>query len=171
MNLTEAQKAIETILAEVYKCGYEEGRCKGYKNRCIEEEFQNTNKYEDGLNDAWELARRIVCLPQDGGETVEWLENTFGSPKIDTVLRDYSASEAINRVKKHEEIKVGDEVIYDREKCVVTAIANGGYTVMLLGLGGGYMVRTTRDRIQGKRTGRCFPEIVNMLKQMQEGEE
>ena len=65
-------------------------------------------------------------------------------------------------------ILVGDEVIYDREKCIVTAIANGGHTVMLLGLGGGYMVRTTRDEIQGKRTGRHFPQIVKVLKQMEE---
>lgn len=68
-------------------------------------------------------------------------------------------------------IIVGDEVIYDREKCVVTAIANGGHTIMLLGLGGGYMVRTTQDDIQDKRTGRCFSEIANVLKKMQEGNE
>ena len=68
-------------------------------------------------------------------------------------------------------ILVGDEVIYDREKCVVTAIANGGHTIMLLGLGGGYMVRTTQDDIQDKRTGRCFSEIANVLKKMQEGNE
>lgn len=65
-------------------------------------------------------------------------------------------------------ILVGDEVIYDSEKCIVTAIANEGYTIMLLGLGGGYMVRTTRESIQDKRTGRHFPQIVEVLKQMEE---
>lgn len=74
----------------------------------------------------------------------------------------------ISEIPPADEIKVGDEVIYDREKCVVTAIANGGYTIMLLGLGGGYMVRTTRDEIQGKCTGRHFPQVGEVLKQMQE---
>lgn len=240
MNLTEAQKAIETILTEIYKCGYEEGRCKGYKNRCIEEEFQNTNKYECGLNDAWEAAKKIVCT-----EGYNWteLENMFNSRTLSKIFNTYTASEAIEKIKEYKEeqkkleqkepvfkvgdrvrtlvdkdsigvelfpvgtigevtdvyvegnaievsvdgekwyyskkdielandvILVGDEVIYDREKCIVTAIANGGHTIMLLGLGGGYMVRTTRDEIQGKRTGRCFPEIVNILKQVQEENE
>lgn len=64
-------------------------------------------------------------------------------------------------------IIVGDEVIYDREKCVVTAIANGGHTIMLLGLGGGYMVRTTQDDIQDKRTGQHYPQIEEVLQKMQ----
>lgn len=233
MNLTEAQKAIETILAEVYKCGYEEGRCKGYKNRCIEEEFQNTNKYEDGLNEAWEAAKKIVCT-----EGYKWteLENMFNSRTLSKIFNTYTASEAIEKIKEYEEkqkeppfkvgdrvrtlvdkdsmgvelfpvgtigevaevdgnaiavnadgaiwyyyadaleladdvVLVGDEVIYDREKCIVTAIANGGYTVMLLGLGGGYMVRTTRDEIQGKKTGQHFPQMVEILKQLQENNE
>lgn len=109
MNLTEAQKAIETILAEVYECGYEEGR----KNRCIEEEFQNTNKYEDGLNDAWEAAKKIVCT--DGYNWTE-LENMFNSRTLSKIFNTCTASEAIEKVKEYEEeqkkpvFKVGDRV-------------------------------------------------------------
>lgn len=113
MNPTEAQKAIETILAEVYKCGYEEGRCKGYRNRCIEEEFQNTNKYECGLNDAWEAAKKIVCT-----EGYKWteLENMFNSRTLSKIFNTYTASEAIEKIKEYEEkqkesvFKVGDRV-------------------------------------------------------------
>lgn len=43
--------------------------------------------YEDGLNEAWELARDIVCLQEDGGKPVEWLENTFGSARPNIVLK------------------------------------------------------------------------------------
>ena len=146
-----------------------------------EDEGQRMKTYEDGLNDAWKAARRIFAPKCKGGLNVVEINQIFfnNNPRgLNNVFDDYSALEAVTKIKEYEEeqkeaaeIKVGDEVIYDREKCIVTAIANGGYTVMLLGLGGGYMVRTTRDEIQGKRTGRHFPEIVNVLKQMQEGEE
>ena len=129
--------------------------------------------YEDGLNEAWEAARTIV----DCKVPFDFWELSSGQSMLGA-FRLYSAKGAIEKIREYEEeqkeateIKVGDEVIYDREKCVVTAIANGGHTIMLLGLGGGYMVRTTRGGIQGKRTGRRFPEIVNVLKQMQEGNE
>lgn len=129
--------------------------------------------YEDGLNEAWEAARTVA----DCKVPFDFWELSSGQSML-AVFRRYSAKEAIGKIREYEEeqkkaaeIKVGDEVIYDREKCVVTAIANGGYTIMLLGLGGGYMVRTTRDEIQGKRTGRRFPEIAEVLKQMKEGNE
>lgn len=131
--------------------------------------------YEDGLNDAWKAAR-IIFVPVDkGGLSVEEINQIFfnNNPRAPhNVFDNYSALEAITKIKEYEEeqkVKVGDEVIYDREKCIVTAIANEGRTIMLLGLGGGYMVRTTRDEIQGKCTGRHFPEMIDILKQMQEG--
>lgn len=234
MNLTEGQKAIETILAEVYKCGYEEGRCKGYKNRCIEEEFQNTNKYECGLNDAWEAAKKIVCT-----EGYKWteLENMFNSRTLSKIFNTYTASEAIEKIKEYEEeqkkpvFKVGDRVrtLIDKDSMGVELFPVGtigevtsvegnaievsvdgekwyyhkkdielANDVILVGdevwlLDSNYhgvvtavwkncgVVKTERLTQSGKlacddakdlhRTGRRFPEIVNILKQMQEGNE
>lgn len=234
MNLTEAQKAIETILAEVYECGYEEGRCKGYKNRCIEEEFQNTNKYECGLNEAWEAAKKIVCT-----EGYKWteLENMFNSRTLSQIFNTYTASEAIEKIKEYEEeqekpvFKVGDRVrtLVDKDKLgierfpvgtigevtdidenAIEVSVNGGKwyylkkeielanDVILVGdevyrLNANYhgvvtavweaggVVKTERLTQSGKlacddasllhRTGRRFPEIVNVLKKMQEGNE
>ncbi len=124
--------------------------------------------YEDGLNEAWELARKIVCLPKDGGKPVEWLEDTFGSARTDLVLRNYSASEAIDAIENHERIKVGDEVKgrytvgivlecwYKDEMTIMWA--NGSVTI-------GYKNRDLT------KTGRHFPQIEEVLKQMQEEEE
>ena len=157
------QKAHRTI-ENVYETGYADG--------CSDKQHDLEHDYAKGLEDAWECARNVV----DCEVPFEFWELSSGQSML-AVFKRYSAKEAIEKIREYEkkqqeaaEIKVGDEVIYDREKCIVTAIANGGYTVMLLGLGGGYMVRTTRDEIQGKRTGRHFPEIINVLKQMQEEE-
>lgn len=153
MNVREALDNIYKEFEKTYEEAKEEGR-------------------EQGLEEAWECARSVV----DSKVPFEFWELPSGQSTLE-VFKRYSAKEAIEKIREYEEkqkeateIKVGDEVIYDREKCIVTAIANGGYTVMLLGLGGGYMVRTTRDEIQGRRTGRRFQEIADVLKQMQEEE-
>lgn len=157
------QKAHKTI-ENVYKAGYADG--------CSDKQHDLEHDYAKGLEDAWECARSVV----DCKVPFEFWELASGQSMLG-VFKRYSAKEAIEKIREYEEeqkeaaeIKVGDEVIYDREKCIVTAIANGGYTVMLLGLGGGYMVRTTRDEIQGKCTGRHFPQVGEVLKQMQEEE-
>ena len=158
------QKAHRTI-ENVYKAGYADG--------CNDKQHDLEYDYAKGLEDAWECARSVV----DCKVPYDFWELASGQSML-AVFKHYSAKGAIEKIREYEEkqkeaaeIKVGDEVIYDREKCIVTAIANGGHTIMLLGLGGGYMERTTPDRIQGKRTGRHFSEIVNVLKQMQEGNE
>lgn len=230
MNLTEAQKAIETV----YKCGYEEGRCKGYKNRCIEEEFQNINKYECGLNDAWEAVKKIVCT-----EGYNWteLEYIFNTRTLSQIFNTYTASEAIEKIKGYEEklkervFKIGDRVrtlidkdrtgtellpigtigeVIEVDRNAITVYADGAIwyyyadalelanDVILVGdevylldanyhgvitavweVGG--VVKTERLTQSGKlacddakdlhRTGRRFPEIVNVLKKMQEENE
>lgn len=224
-------KSIDALV-EVCKAARKEGYNAGLKdgnisNGTLEEKVKEA--YENGLNVAWECARKIFSMP------VYDVNEIFPECQAN-ICEDVSALEAIERIKEYEEkqkepiikvgdrvrtlvdkdklgterfpvgtigevtdydepsievsvdgkrwfytkkeielandvIIVGDEVIYDREKCIVTAIANGGHTIMLLGLGGGYMVRTSQDEIQDKRTGRRFPEIVNVLKQMQEGKE
>lgn len=127
--------------------------------------------YEDGLNEAWELARKIVCLQKDGGKPVEWLEDTFGSTRTDLVLRNYSALEAIKQVevKEHEEIKVGDVVTNDKDwEGVVTWISPlDEYLVIILKDG----TALHWDKKDFKKTGRHFPQIEEVIKQMQEVED
>lgn len=125
--------------------------------------------YEDGLNEAWEAAKRIVCLHTDGGESAEWLQNVFGDSIPAIIIAKYSASEAIKQVKEYEEIKVGDEVIDSNcvleKKSVVVRVSGSVITIIE---GDGTASRWEKESF--KKTGRHFPQIAEVLKQMQEGE-
>jgi hypothetical protein len=108
-----------------YKKGLHDGESKcGY-----------CNEYQRGLDDAWEAARKIVC---DEGIDMNTLCTIFRRGCSDSVIRDYSAAEAIAKLKAYEEkqkatddIKVGDEVRHDRGwSAVVTSIDNVGLSVM-----------------------------------------
>lgn len=127
--------------------------------------------YEDGLNEAWELARKIACLPVDGGETVEWLENTFGTARTDYVLRNFSASEAIDAVESYEKLKVGDEII-DKYgwKRVVTKTHNSGEITMMGCNGEFYECCKKKVMSDFKKTGRHFSQIEEILKQLEDEE-
>lgn len=120
--------------------------------------------YEDGLNDAWEVARKIACT--DGYKCGE-LDNIFGSHSANTILSFLTASEAIDAIENYEGIKVGDEVTDDEEwKGVVTWInPNGEYMEVMLEDG----TTIQWKKASFKKTGRHFPQIEEVLKQMKEG--
>lgn len=191
-------------------------------------------KYECGLNDAWEVAKKIVS---NKGYTGKELENIFGTSTLSRIFDTYTASKAIEMIEKYEKeqktpvFKVGDRVrtLIDKYRTgtelfpvgtigeVVDIYGNSiavnadGKTwyyrkddlelandVILVGdevylLDANYhgvvtavwenfgVVKTERLTQSGKlacddakdlhRTGRRFPEIANVLKQMQEGNE
>lgn len=70
--------------------------------------------YNKGLNDAWELAKKIAALEDDGGYSCEELENIFGHVATASVLKVFTPQEALAKVKAYEEehirIRVGDVV-------------------------------------------------------------
>ena len=101
----DRQKAID----EAYQKGFEAGQHEA-----------TTLEYQQGLNDAWECAKRIVLTKTDVNcpyFTLDELIKIFGYCTSQNVLCTYSASEAIEKVKAYEEqqkadaeIKVGDEI-------------------------------------------------------------
>lgn len=71
--------------------------------------------YQQGLNDAWECARKVTQVRKYGGYG-DCLEEVFGRHRVPWDVFDYSASEAIEKIRqyeqeKEEQIQVGDEVI------------------------------------------------------------
>ena len=71
--------------------------------------------YEQGLVDAWELAKKITLAPDDGGIATNDIEAIFGKGTYCT-MRDFTAAEALAKIEAYEkekemEIKVNDEVI------------------------------------------------------------
>lgn len=125
--------------------------------------------YEEGLNDAWEMARKIRLYPSDGGISIEDLGKIFGNQTHYDILRDYSAQEAIEKIKAWEdknEIKVGDEVVYsDGIKGIVVGISNNAGQISVLN--NEYDVPQLLIKNNATKTGRHFDQIEEVLKQMQ----
>jgi hypothetical protein len=69
--------------------------------------------YNKGLNDAWELAKKIEISSYDGGYTGKELMEMFGTISFNKIFADLTPQEALAKVKEYEErneIKVGDVV-------------------------------------------------------------
>ena len=100
-------------------------------NRDIEDCRSTLERYyEKGLNDAWELARKVSLDNYEGAYSVKELKNIFGFNSLQDVFRHYSIQEALAKLEAYEKeqnIKVGDIVYNDdtMEEGVVTHIDNG----------------------------------------------
>lgn len=166
-------KSIDALV-EVCKAARKEGYNAGLEDRNVNgNTLGNKIKeaYENGLSDAWECARSVVnCkVPYD------FWEMGSGQSML-AVLKRYSAKEAIEKIREYEEeqkkaaeIKIGDEVTdNDGWKGFVAGISpDGEYMVVVLQDGGA--LRWKKESF--KKTGRHFPQIAEVLKQMQEGNE
>lgn len=125
--------------------------------------------YDDGLDDAWECAKKLMLSMADGGLNRDELQDIFGNTDYYNLLKTLTASEAMAKIKEYNEgIKVGDEVIDNNTNYfgVVTRVKD-------------LMVYVTyRDGSSGihymsefTKTGRHFPQIEEVLNQMQEAQD
>lgn len=72
-----------------------------------------TKTYEDGLAEAWEMARKITCNTNHGGLRMSELEQIFGYSEFDDVLANYTPQKAAAKLgewKDKQEIQCGDVV-------------------------------------------------------------
>lgn len=152
---------------------------RGYKECFSEHKFDVPcslcDDYERGLNDAWDAARKINMVVDDGGLSSSTLMQVFGTSSNCAIMRTFTVKEAIAKIKAHEaekdEIRVGDEMkqVTDSGKetglrCTVTrlsgdsmsGISSEGYTVFC---------DSQVDR-WWKKTGKHF-DIESILKEMQ----
>lgn len=87
--------------------------------------FSISKTYEDGLNDAWELARKLVLVQDDGGYAISEIRNIFGTSNECKILRELSVQEAFEKLEAYEksqQIQVGDVVYADGVQGVVIDI-------------------------------------------------
>lgn len=141
-----------------------------------ESEDAKNKTYEDGLNDAWEAVKKIEAPTAEGGLSGKELAQIFkDGDTLYKVFKNYSAHEAVTRIKEYEEeqkkaaeIKIGDEVTdNDGWKGVITWISpDSEYLVVTLQ--DGSALRLNKENF--KKTGRHFPQIEEVLKRLQEGE-
>lgn len=120
--------------------------------------------YEDGLYEAWEAARNVV----DCKVPFEFWNLASGQSNLE-VFKHYSATGAIEKIKEYENrIKVGDEVKKGEIKGVVIDVGSPK-TMSTVWWQDGIVSGWARNSLN--KTGRHFPEIAEVLKQMQEGNE
>lgn len=98
-----------------YCVGYSDYRELPKTTRWVKDDVLHTpdELYNKGLNDAWELARKIIIQPDDGGYTAQELAEMFRTVVPSAVIADFAPQEALAKVKDYEErneIKVGDVV-------------------------------------------------------------
>ena len=127
--------------------------------------------YQKGLDDAWECARKINCIPSDGGISGIELDDIFYTDSNCVIMKNFSASEAMARIKAYEEdknkVRVGDEVRATYGNAVVTCVNETEKTAKFFyktGENGCDYLRVI------ERTGRHFDEIEKLLEKMR-GEE
>lgn len=75
------------------------------------------NGYKQGITDAWEAARKIICYSENGGYTTDILRELFDNIVPAEILLMNSAEEAIEAISEYENtdrsyasITVGSEV-------------------------------------------------------------
>lgn len=145
----------EPDLEQVREEAYEKGFHEGYS--------RYTNKsYEDGLNDAWEAARKIADMPY--GEE----EKVFGSGGWHFITQ-HTASEAIEKIRQHEQeqeqIQVGDEVrnVKSGWTAVVTRISDDDCLTLMDGNGA---IADGYEITRFTKTGRHFSKLVALQEEM-----
>ena len=119
--------------------------------------------YQEGIFEAWEAAKKILFNPDDGGMSAIDVNEVFGESSW-TVMKDFSASEVVAKIKEYEDskqkIKVGDEVEDGVANLVVLEINEDGTIEGFTDYG------SVVHAIPRKKTGRYFPEVVGLLKNM-----
>lgn len=151
---------LEQIRKEAYEEGYKDGLQFNIDDARLKEEYQQ------GLNDAWDAARKIISMPES--DLLDLFDNVYSTlcTSVQVILK-YDAFDSISRIKKYEdsklEIMVGDEVeTEDGMKMVIVALINKDFAG--LGDDGKFMFGELDGTIT--RTGRHFPEITTVLKKM-----
>ena len=110
--------------------------CYGEELRYNEEDLFELPKpdktHEQGLEDAWELAKKIAMEKQNGGFDSYEIVDIFGLNDMDAIFMSYTPQEALAKLKAYEKeqeekrkaekmakINVGDVVKYDGIQAVV----------------------------------------------------
>lgn len=166
-KLTDIEKLEKYDPEKEYDRGYEQGFEAGQ------------NGYEQGLADAWKAARKISCYPPDGFNMIR-LREIFGKPETGSIMKSFSATEAIAKIEAYEEkqkaeIRVGDEVqisiFTDTYRGVVLRVSDKmGTKLVSVIRDDGFSTFDMRD-IKIEKTGRHFPQVAELLEKMKEVEE
>ena len=159
-KLTPYTEDLEHVRKEAFE--------KGYSTAVAEQECAvggaAEKGYQKGLSDVWDAIRKVndMILEEQG--------KVFKTVTIRDIIRKYSASEIIEKLRqyeqeKKEQIQVGDEIKSVSGKAVVTGLSPDNEHVRYVYFDGstGVIHKSTVSR-----TGRHYPEIAEVLRKMKE---
>lgn len=168
----QAQELIDQAYNRGFKAGVE------YQKENYQD--SQTELVEQGRNEAWEAAKKISLM--SFGERNKIL-GTYGfNNGIDSILCDFSASEAITKIREYEakkreeeetsDLHIGDEVTFltiggEIITGVITGVCHDTHEFRIMRATDGGECYCCK----AKRTGRHFPEIAEVLKKMKEDAE
>lgn len=113
MNLTdEIRKTIESVKDMKIQMGGINNYLNAIENlvrKDATEQVDNANK--QGLEDAWEYAKKIVLNPDDGGLGLSELNEIFGFYTIQSIFKNYTVQQAIEKLKAYEKEQKADDTI------------------------------------------------------------
>lgn len=175
---------MEQVRKEAYEKGYETAKheCEDCPKQAYTDAIRMEG-YQNGSSDAWEAARKIgsnsMCSLEEMGFDFSQCAVDDYNPSW-FVVKNYSASEAIEKIKqyeqeKEEQIQVGDEVVgtYTGEEetepfVIIRKIPeiNPTYYFGIYSKSGEFC----QGGLKLKKTGRHFPEIAEVLQKMKESE-
>lgn len=160
-NRTQIMNSIENRVRQAYNSGYDtgfhDGEIAGYNKTDIWQDG-----YYKGLEEAWECAKSLNYKYHSFE-----LRQIFDYDDADVVLAHFTAYEAIEKIRAYEsklnepdkEIRVGDEIVYETGAKSVVSRIRDDFCYCIDGVG------YPKERCE--KTGRHFPQIEEVIKQME----
>lgn len=132
--------------------------------------------YEDGLNEAWELTRKLIISDYDGAYSAKDMRDIWKHGGFLSILKDFTAQQALEKLREYEkkknvEIHVGDEIYSELTDCkaVVQRIDAWNRYQCFTDEGAQFVIDTETFNDYWVKTGKNYPQITEILKQMKEG--
>lgn len=130
--------------------------------------------YEDGLNETWELVRKLIISDYDGAYSAKDMRDIWKHGGFLSILKDFTAQQALEKLKKYEkqkkkvEIHVGDEIYSELTNCkaVVQGIDTWHRYQCFTDSGKQLIIDTETFNDYWAKTGKNYPQIAEILKQM-----
>lgn len=115
-------KNIARELKEVYSKGADEGYTQGYAQGVKDGNIADgtlarkiREAYDNGLNDAWECARKMVMSESNGGYSITKMQKAFNNLTTYEIITTIDVKEAIDKLEKAD---VAEWIIdYQKHRC------------------------------------------------------
>lgn len=177
--MDKAKEDVRTQIDRVYQKGYADAKSELGKNAIDLAHEESDRTYQQGLEDAWEIVKKIAKNENIGGYSYNMLQNTFGTIYVDNIALNFTVQETISKIKEYEEqqkqdaeqvqdIQVGDEVVsvYGTKGVVVGMDIYEDEVWLSLLMRHHKVPQFVKASWVKTKTDRYFPQIAEVLKEM-----